>query len=181
MQTDQGKLQTELARLRPGMLRWVQSRGGSPDLAEEVVQQALLRALEYLPRLRQAKHLKAWFQVIVKNTLNDELRRQQKLLPLEQWTETAQDTEAPAAEAQEGCSCVLDLLKSIRPAYAELLETVDLQEQSLQRAATSLGITANNAGVRLHRARQALKDKLKQTCGTDSVAACEDCSCSACA
>lgn len=177
MQADD-RLELTLAKLRPAQIRWVQSRTGSADLAEEVVQQALLRALEKLHNLRQPERLQAWFRRIVKNTLMDELSRRQKLLPLEDWLDS--DEAVASAEAESAaCLCSLELLKQLKPAYAELLSQVDVEEQPLQEAAFALGITPNNAGVRLHRARRALRRKLSETCGTDSVAACRECRCAA--
>ncbi len=43
--------------------------------------------------------------------------------------------------------------------------------------AREAGITAKNAGVRLHRARQALKKQLERSCGSCAVHGCLDCSC----
>ena len=43
--------------------------------------------------------------------------------------------------------------------------------------ADGLGITVNNASVRLHRARRAMRDALCEHCGTDSLRSCQDCPC----
>jgi RNA polymerase sigma factor (sigma-70 family) len=154
------------------MVSWITARTGSADLAEEVVQQALLRALEQLATLRQPARLKAWFQTIVKRLLIDELRRQQRLSAFEE--ADARPTQEPVAET---CACILDVLKQLRPAYAEVLAAVDLQGQSLQQVATTLGLTANHTSVRLHRARQSLRRRLYAVCGTESLSACQNCSC----
>ncbi len=51
-------------------------------------------------------------------------------------------------------------LAAIDPAQAEVFCLVCLDGLSNQDAADELGVTANHAGVLLHRARQALRDKL---------------------
>lgn len=166
-----------LGRLRPGMVKWATARTQCPDLAEEAVQQALLKALERLPSLREPKHLSSWFRTIVKNVLTDELRRRQSLASLED--RDADTPMMPVSESEsQSCACILNLMEQIKPDYASLLQAVDVQEQSLSGAAADLGISANNAGVRLHRARKALRRQLATTCGTDSIAACQDCGCS---
>ena len=43
--------------------------------------------------------------------------------------------------------------------------------------AEDLGITPNNATVRLHRARKALKRELERSCGTCATHGCLDCGC----
>ncbi len=162
-----------LARLRPGMVRWVQARTGCFELAEEVVQQALLRALEQQQTLRDSDRLAAWFKTIVSRGLSDELKRQQRFSPLTAAPEPSTESELPT----NGCACVLQVIKQVKPAYAEVMTAVDLHDQSLHHAAEQLGLSPNNASVRLHRARQALRKKLKQVCGTESVAGCLDCGC----
>jgi hypothetical protein len=58
------------------------------------------------------------------------------------------------------------LLPNLKAEYAEVLRRVDLEETPLPRVATDLAITTNNATVRLHRARQALRRQLERSCGT---------------
>ncbi|MGH7821909.1 MAG: hypothetical protein ACREQ9_19275 [Candidatus Binatia bacterium] len=58
-----------------------------------------------------------------------------------------------------------------------MLRRVDLDERSLAGAADALGITTNNAAVRLHRARRALRRQLERSCGTCAEHACLDCRC----
>jgi DNA-directed RNA polymerase specialized sigma24 family protein len=90
---------------------------------------------------------------------------------------------ASAAEATEEprdiCGCPMTLLASLRPEYAEILRRVDVEDQSLAESAAGLRISTNNAAVRLHRARKALREALLQFCGTDSMRACVDCGCDA--
>lgn len=49
--------------------------------------------------------------------------------------------------------------------------------REVAEVASGLGITANNATVRLRRAPQALKRQLARSCGTCSTHGCLDCSC----
>ena len=58
-----------------------------------------------------------------------------------------------------------------------MLEQVDLEDRSLDDVARELGITVNNATVRLHRARRALREALAEHCHTTSVRECLDCGC----
>ena len=46
------------------------------------------------------------------------------------------------------------------------IQRVDLNGESLQSFATAANITRRNATVRLHRARQALRLRVEQSCGT---------------
>jgi RNA polymerase sigma-70 factor (ECF subfamily) len=56
-------------------------RLAGPDQAEDVVQDALLRALRAYPRLRHADHLRAWLYRIVTNCAMDAHRVRRREVP----------------------------------------------------------------------------------------------------
>jgi RNA polymerase sigma-70 factor (ECF subfamily) len=57
---------------------------------------------------------------------------------------------------------------------------VDLEGGSVGDYARKAGITPNNASVRLHRAREALRKQVEKTCGTCATHGCLDCTCGTC-
>ena len=63
------------------------------------------------------------------------------------------------------------------PLFALILRRVIVDMVPVSQVARELGLTPNNAMVRLHRARTALKQRLQLHCGTTSVLACSDCGC----
>jgi RNA polymerase sigma-70 factor (ECF subfamily) len=69
------------------------------------------------------------------------------------------------------------LLPTLKPSYAEALARVDLGGGSLQGFADREGITVGNAAVRLFRARQALRRRVEQSCGTCATHGCHQCEC----
>lgn len=165
-----------LVSLRPEVLAWLRFKSGSAALAEEIFQQASLRALERIDQLRDPRQFASWFKQIARNTLQDEWRRQSRWRPLlEQRLE--QPIQQAHFDASESCRCVLNVLYQIPPQYAEVLNAVDIQGQAVKQVAQDLGIAPNALSVRLYRARKALRRRLLQTCGTDSTTACQDCSC----
>jgi hypothetical protein len=68
-------------------------------------------------------------------------------------------------------------MELLKPEYREMLHRVELEEVSLRETAATLGLTPNNASVRLHRARQALRLALMHMCGTCAEHGCLDCTC----
>ncbi len=102
MQSELVSLASELASLRPVMVKWLQQRTSS-ELTEEIVQQASLQALEKLDQLRDRRKLKAWFMQIIRNTLNDEFKRQERFLDLEQFPEIVADDSSLETQS---CGCV---------------------------------------------------------------------------
>ena len=86
--------------------------------------------------------------------------------------------EAPEADLkQEICQCVSGLLETLKPDYQAALRVIDLEERSLNDLAKQAGITAGNAAVRVHRAREALRKQVRTACGSCAEHGCLDCHC----
>ena len=87
----------------------------------------------------------------------------------------------PAVEPEDEtvlCECFRGLIPTLKAEYAELIEALDLGAESPEAAARRLGITSNNLKVRRHRARQALRKRLDETCRSCAEHGCLDCTCS---
>lgn len=69
------------------------------------------------------------------------------------------------------------LIPTLKDEYREILARVEMAGRSVGEVAAELGLTANNATVRLHRARRALRQRLEAVCGTCTEHACLDCTC----
>jgi RNA polymerase sigma-70 factor (ECF subfamily) len=90
----------------------------------------------------------------------------------------AENAPTPDAELRDAvCKCVGRLASTLKPEYAEALRRVEVDGLSVTSFAEEAGITANNASVRLFRARQALKKQLEVSCGTCASHGCLDCTC----
>ena len=138
--------------------------------AEDLVQQASVRALEKSAQLSDPAAARAWLFSIVRRLVAEEkARRPAEPLPVER---AAEKEEAPDA-----CGCVMTQIKELSPAQAALLTRVVVDGASITELAAELGITANNAWVRLHRARSALRQQLLTHCGAESLRQCLDCGC----
>ena len=162
-----------LAQHRIELLAFVRSRGRGRVVAEDVVQQVAVQALNNAERLRDPSSGRAWLFRITRNVLADELRRPR---PIE--VEIIDDQLADEVDDEgERCACVLTVVQGLKPEYSSLLARVVVEDQPVSDVAKALGITANNAMVRLHRARTALKQRLIDHCGTDSLRACLNCAC----
>ena len=77
------------------------------------------------------------------------------------------------------CTCVSAVLHDLKPEYADIVTAVELGERPISEVALEKGLTANNASVRLHRARSALRRRLVEVCGACSEHGCLDCTCRA--
>jgi RNA polymerase sigma factor (sigma-70 family) len=147
-------------------------------VAEEILQAAFVRSVEKADTIRDEETAVAWFYRLLRNALTDHWRRQDaRGRALDRFAGESSE-EAPDPELLATiCACLNDIVPSLKPEYAKAIELVDLQGKPVVEAARELGITTNNAGVRLHRARLALKRELERACGTCTEHGCLDCHC----
>ena len=159
-------------------LAFLERRVGSRERAEDILQAAFVRTLEHGGVPEDEESAVAWMYRTLRNALVDNYRRQgAEGRALEREAREA-DEAGPDPELRAVvCGCMQELLPELKAEYAELLRQVDLEERGLSEVARELGITANNAGVRLHRARAALKRELQRSCGSCATHGCLDCSC----
>ena len=161
-------------------LAFLELRMGSRELAEDLLQDAFVKGIERIGELRDGESAVAWFYRVLRNALVDYYRRRdaEARAMTRAAAETDQAVEPLDAELFEAaCACVWDLLGTIKPEYAMALRRVDLEGASLGDYAGEAGITPNNAGVRLHRARAALRKQVTRSCATCAEHGCLDCRC----
>ena len=158
-------------------LAFLQRRVGSREEAEDILQSAFVRSLERGAALRSEESATAWFYRLLRNALVDHYRRRdvekRALAELGSAGEPAVDEDL----MRTVCDCVAALAATLKPEYASALRRVEVEGATLQAYAGEQGITANNAGVRLHRARLALRRQVAKSCATCATHGCLDCSC----
>ena len=164
---------------RRQFLRFVENRVNSHAVAEDIIQAAYIRAMEKASTLNKNESAVAWFYRILRNAVIDHYRhRAAEDRALEQWAkDLITETQPDATTQQIVCQCIDNVLSTLKPSYSEIIREVDLAESSIDSFAKKAGITAANASVRAHRARQALKKQLIQTCRTCAKHGCTDCTC----
>jgi RNA polymerase sigma factor (sigma-70 family) len=161
-------------------LGFLERRIGSRDEAEDILQEAFVRSLGRTDALRDAESATAWFYRVLRNAIIDHHRRQDTRNRA--FTRLAAESEEAAAEPDHeleavACACITALVETLKPEYGAALRRVDLDGLSVRAFAGEVGITAGNAGVRLHRAREALRRQVARSCGTCLDHGCLDCRC----
>jgi len=155
---------------------FARKRLGDPDLAADVVQDALARALAHQDDLRDEDRTSAWFYRILRNTIADVAERRRvnraRLVDLPE-----DEPAAPAETRAEVCACLGEAMRGLGPDHAESLTAVDLAGEAPAAAALRLGISETALKVRRHRARAALRERLQAICGACAAHGCVDCHC----
>lgn len=163
---------------RKQFLAFVQRRVSDPALAEDILQTAYIRAIQQ-GELAQGESIVPWFYRVLRNAVIDSYRRRSsEHKALESWDREMETAFTPSYETHmEVCACLARVLDSLKPSYAEVLRSVDLGEQPLKDFARERNLSPSNAGVRVHRARAALRRQLIKTCGSCAEHACIECTC----
>ena len=155
---------------------FARGRLGSPELAEDVVQESLFKAFTATATLADQEKAVSWFFQILRSTIIDLQRKQASSQRREAaWAEDHEQT--LAAFEGEACRCLQALIPTLKPEYAEIIEALELQGVTPQQLARRLGISLNNLNVRRHRARAQLGKRLHVTCKLCAKHGCLDCSC----
>jgi RNA polymerase sigma-70 factor (ECF subfamily) len=162
---------------------FIRRRVPTEDIAEDVLQHSLIKAMEQVHTVRNEESLVPWFYRLLRHAIIDyyrshatEQKKHERFL--KELTATEADREPSFAEIPpEVCACLTRLLPGLRPAYAEVLRRMDLQGESIQAVAQDLNIATNNLTVRLHRARQAMRTSLEAACGICTKHGCLNCTC----
>ena len=152
-------------------------------IVQDLLQQSFLKAIQQQHSLNNAESVVSWFYRILRNTVVDYYRskasentRRNDFL---KQARVLADDHVPSLDEVKGtvCSCLDGVVSALRPGYADLIRRVDLTGETLAIVARDLQITPNNATVRLHRARQALRQSLENSCGICSKHGCLNCTC----
>jgi RNA polymerase sigma factor (sigma-70 family) len=169
----------QLIAQRKHFFAFVQRRVSDHALAEDILQSAYLRAFEHRDDFRSSESITAWFYRLLRNAVIDNYRRHtSKQKALATWArELEGSAHLPAEFQDEVCACLNGILRSLKPEYSEILRAVDIDEQRVQDFAQQHRLSISNAGVRVHRARAALRKRLLRICSTCAEHGCVNCNC----
>jgi RNA polymerase sigma-70 factor (ECF subfamily) len=129
---------------------------GDRTEAEEAAQEAFCRAWQKLATLQDPAKFKLWVAGILYRLCRDVIRAKGR-------ARKALGALAPAApQPDEQAALVVDEAMELPDEYRDPIVLFYLHDMSIAELAEMLGITEENAKVRLHRARKMLRDRLEK-------------------
>jgi RNA polymerase sigma-70 factor (ECF subfamily) len=159
------------------LLAFVQRRVGDRALAEDILQDALVKSLDHGDEIRESAV--GWMYRVLRNSIIDHVRRRAaESRRVDALAAELELTEEPDLR-KTICHCVGQLAATLKPEYAEALRQIDVDGVAVKDYAERAGISSSNAGVRVFRAREALRKQVARACGTCAEHGCVDCSCKA--
>ena len=130
--------------------------------AEEMAQEAFLKAFRFLDRWRGEAAFSTWLFAVATNVYRSQMRRFRPVEVELDELRDAWDGRDPEEEASrhETATTVRRLVAALPPKYRDALTLFYFMDMDLAAAARSLGIPQGTLKARLHRARARLKDQL---------------------
>jgi RNA polymerase sigma-70 factor (ECF subfamily) len=160
-------------------LSFLERRVGDRALAEDILQDAFVKVVARPEQAPADEALVPWFYRTLRNAAIDQFRRRGAAdRAYEAFARELETQEAPSDTLKaEICACVSRLAATLKPEYGEALVAIEVHQTAVKAFAQAKGISASNAAVRVFRAREALKKRVTESCGTCAEHGCVDCTC----
>lgn len=146
----------QLIALLPDLRGYARFLARNPAEADDLVQDAVLRALAALPGLRQTTSLRAWLFAILRNTFFEQARRRRSERGALLHGADRPTTSAPAQQGRLDLADLQSQLFALPPLLREALVLVGAQGLSYEEAAIICGVPAGTMKARVSRARARL-------------------------
>ena len=160
-------------------LQYLERRIGDRALAEDVLQEGFAKVVARPDQAPTDESVIPWFYRTLRNAAIDQFRRRGAAdRAYEAFARELETHEAPTADMEaEICACVSRLAATLKPEYAEALEAIEVAGTPVKTFAEQKGLSSSNAGIRVFRAREALKKRVIESCGTCAEHGCFNCTC----
>ena len=158
-------------RVRPRLHRYAIRRLGDPHEAEELVQEALLRAYTHREQLLTEDDLSAWTTVVTGRLVIDRLRvrgRSTSVADVPEGARVGRDT-ADVVVARDEARTALDALDAMPTRQASLLWAREVEGKSYDQLCDQFAMTEPAVRSVLTRARKALRREYELRGGTVPV------------
>lgn len=159
----QRKIRREIEALRPSLYRLAWSWCQNADLADDLVQETMLKGLKKSGQLRDPSQLKSWLCRILSNVYYDHFRAQ-KPNDSAEMDELAAEQADPEqmAHRRDLVSRMQAGLRQLSDSHRQIVTLVDLMGLSYSEVAETLEIPAGTVMSRLNRARRQLRKHLME-------------------
>lgn len=142
--------------------QWALSICKNPELAEEILQESYLKALNSLDNFSSKSSFKTWLFSIIKNTSYDYFRKQSRRQELDEDFLRGEKKSKTASQErrfrQKGDKeAATYLLEQLSKREREVIELVIYQGLKIKEAAEVMGVSLGSASSYLKRAKKSLK------------------------
>lgn len=151
------------------LLSYLSRYVGDPALAEDLLQETLIRIVRGLPNFAGRAALKTWAFSIATHVAADYFRQPARRAKIVDVDESLELPDSDLAVDQrlvidEMNSCVRQVIDSLPEDHRAALVLHDLEGLTAEQTAEVCGCTVETAKIRIHRARLRLRKALRDRC-----------------
>ena len=158
-------LRAEIAALLPDLRGFARFLVRDRTAADDLVQDALVRALAAIDQFQTGSNLKAWLFTIVRNTFYEGTRKRQRETRLMEEHGPQDEATRPAVESRQAVQDLQSLLWTLPPLLREALILVGAQEMTYDEAAIVCEVPVGTVKARVSRGRAALAVAIRRAEG----------------
>lgn len=167
--------EAELTEKRPALFAYVRGIVRNAETAEDITQEAMLRAHRSVTTLKDHDRFIPWLYRIATNICRDHFRKNLRLREETQESNSEllsphdpRDENAPRLDKVMECAemgeCVQRYFAELSDSYRAVILLHDVEGMGNKEIADILEISLDTAKIRLHRARKQLRNILEDAC-----------------
>ncbi len=163
LSSKQRKLCKRLKCNREQLFRMAYAWSHNADIADEVVQEAMIKALNSVEKIKNIDALDSWLFRILSNCFIDLYRKNRDEVDIDKTLLVERNTPEVVHSKNEMLASVRLAIASLPVKHRQVITLVDIEEFSYAEVATILSIPPGTVMSRLNRARQTLKNTLNES------------------
>lgn len=149
---------------------FVVSKVGNTSDADDILQDAFLKIIQNIDKVKEADQLRQYLYGIVRNTTIDHFRAREKNKKMIEGQELFSEEEAEILNTTIANACVKPFINELPDKYKEALLITEFQNVSQKELAERLEISYSGAKSRVQRGKEKLKKMLLDCCDLKSDA-----------
>jgi len=158
------ELEEKLSHFEHEMYFFILKRVKNENFAKDILQNVYLKALENSNQIKDSNKTRAWLYQIARNEVNDFFKQQSK------FNASGVDFNGYIAEndsrvpSDEDLCCFDKFINELPDIYKAVIKQIFLKGKTQKETAAALKITLANVKIRVSRAKEILKNRLKECC-----------------
>ena len=161
MSAKQRRLCQHLADEQPRLQRMAYSWTHDMDIADEIVQETMIKAIKHIDSLKDFRAVDGWMFRVLSNCFYDHCRRQKDTIDIDDCVLVDDHTPDSLNDRDEMLNDVRSAIAQLPVKHRQVITLVDLESLSYLEVAEILQVPIGTVMSRLNRARKNLKELLQ--------------------
>ena len=154
------RFKNQLEEMRPRLYKMAYSWCHAHDIADDLVQDTVIKAMRNANSLRDLNAMNSWLFTILTNCWRDYLRKQKPTEDIDGCVFTDDDTPEREHERKNITDIVQQAISQLPQGQRQVIALVDLEGFSYAEVATIVEVPIGTVMSRLNRARKTLAEQL---------------------